>query len=248
MMNKECRFPDELDALYNYEYNDDNLSIKLEENKLINELIDNYNPQTLNELLSLRKYRFNNFSYNYKYESSIEQIEGTANYVELMVLKQLSNDLYLEKLNSLKERIINKDNFLPIRIISYDIGALLLFILNENSIPFDNGFSDTPFSISLIKDVPSNYVNVNNVFSNSIKEYFNHAKDIIDNAIEKNDVVVNSTYDILGVNVYNAIYYNGYIISIFFLMYGDCNNPTIEYGNFVIESKEYKKLSKVYRY
>ena len=98
-MNNETRFPDELDALYNYQYSDENLSIKLEENKLLVKLLDNYNVDDFNKLLSLRKYRADKFKYEYKYESLIEQIEGSANNVELNALKELSNDLYLEKLN-----------------------------------------------------------------------------------------------------------------------------------------------------
>lgn len=247
-MNNETRFPDELDALYNYQYSDENLSIKLEENKLLVKLLDNYNVDDFNKLLGLRKYRADKFKYEYKYESLIEQIEGSANNVELNALKQLSNDLYLEKLNSLKNCIIDKSNFLPIRLICYDIGAVLLDVLKRNNLTFDEGFSKDSFSVDLINGINPAKVDVTLSFEENIKKYFERAEEIINNAINKNDVVVVGRYNILGVNVYNAIFYKGYIISIYFLMYGEQNAPNIEYGNFIIETKGSKILTKVYRY
>ena len=247
-MNNETRFPDELDALYNYQYSDENLSIKLEENKLLVKLLDNYNVDDFNKLLGLRKYRADKFKYEYKYESLIEQIEGSANNVELNALKQLSNDLYLEKLNSLKNCIIDKSNFLPIRVICYDIGAVLLDVLKRNNLTFDEGFSKDSFSVDLINGINPAKVDVTLSFEENIKKYFERAEEIINNAINKNDVVVVGRYNILGVNVYNAIFYKGFIISIYFLMYGEQDAPNIEYGNFVIETKGNKILTKVYRY
>ena len=247
-LNNETRFPDEIDALYNYQYSDENLSIKLEENKLLVNLLDNFNIKDFNKLLGLRKYRAEKFKYEYKYESLIEQIEGSANNVELNALKQLSNDLYLKKLNSLKESVLGKGNFLPIRVLCYDIGALLLEVLKRNSLPFNEGFSQDSFSMDLTKNANPINDGVSLSFKEDIKKYFDRAEEIINNAIEKNDVVVEGDYNILGVNVYNAIFYKGYIISIYFLMYGNQEAPNIEYGNFVIQTKGDKILNKVYRY
>ena len=247
-LNNESRFPDELDALYKYKYNNENLSIKLEENKLIVKLLDNFNKEDFDKLLGLRKYRLEKFPFEYRYESMIEQIEGSANNIELNSLKQLSKELYEVKLNSLKESIVNKANFLPIRVLCYDIGALLLEVLKINNIAYDDGFSKEPFSISLLDGVEPSKVDASCSFDNEIKAYFGNAENIINSAIEKNDVVVEGNYNILGVNVYNAIFYKGYIISIYFLMYGNPEAPKIEYGNFVIESKGDKILTKVYKY
>ena len=247
-INNETRFPDELDALYKYQYCDENLSIKLEENKLLVKLLDNYNAKDFNRFLGLRKYRAEKFEYEYKYESLIEQIEGSANNVELNALKQLSNDLYLKKLDSLKNSIVQKCNFLPIRVLCYDIGAILLKVLKKNNITFNDGFSKDSFSMELIQDTMPIKDDVRLSFKDDIKKYFDKAEMIINNAISNNDVVVEGNYNILGVNVYNAIFYKGYIISIYFLMYGNQEAPNIEYGNFVIETKSDKVLTKVYRY
>ena len=248
MINSESRFPDELDALYNYKYNDENLSIKLEENKILVSLLDSFNKDSFNKLLEYRKYRYDKYQYEYLYESKIEQIEGTANFVELNVLKQLSSELYQDKLDGLKKGLVNKGSYFPIRVLCYDIGALLLTVLRDNNISFNDGFNDESFSLSLVKNVSIKALTIVSYFSDDIKKYYNHAKDIISSALNKNDLVVEGNYDILGVNVYNAIYYENHIISIYFLMYGTMEDRKIEYGNFVIESNEYKKLSKVYRF
>ena len=247
MINQELRFPDELDALYNYLYDDTNLSIKLEENKLLVELVDEFSLDKFNTFLKYRKYRFNHKTFEYNYEAMVEQIEGSANYVELMALKELSKDLFIRKLDSIKSNIVNKKSFLPIRVLCYDIGALLIYLLKENNIPFFDGFCDKPFSVLLLGDTQEAYIDVSS-FKDEINGYYKRVEDVINNAINKNDVVIESECDILGVNFYNAVYYKGYIISIFFVMFKDGDNQRIEYGNFVIETKEKKKLTKIYRY
>ena len=129
MMQNESRFCDDLDALYNYKYEEDNLNLKVKENKLLYSLSTQFDSKTFEEFLQIRKYRSNSFNYYYHYESCIEQIEGTANYVELCSLKQLSPELFEKRFSTMKERIINPSNLFPIRVICYDIGALLLYVM-----------------------------------------------------------------------------------------------------------------------
>ena len=80
-----------------------------------------------------------------------------------------------------------------------------------------------------------------------IDNYYLNADKIINNAIEKNEVVTEAKSNILAVNIYDAVYYKNYIISKYFVMYGSIENKKIEYGDFVIETKEYKMLTKIYR-
>ena len=121
-------------------------------------------------------------------------------------------------------------------------------MLKKNNLQFDEGFAVDPFSVELIKTIDEIKPEVDFAFNEEIKNYFDKAEKIINNAVEKNDVVVEGTYNILGVNVYNAIFYKNYIISIYFLMYGEMQAPKIEYGNFVIETKKPYKLSRIYKY
>lgn len=153
MKNNESRFFDDLDALYHYKYEEENLNLKTRENRLLYQLSQQFHQETFEEFLQLRKYRFDCFPYACHYESCIEQIEGTANFVELYSLKQLSAELFEKRLSAIKERVVNPVNLFPVRAICYDIGALLLHVMTENNIAFEDGFSSVPFSESVISGV-----------------------------------------------------------------------------------------------
>ena len=66
--------------------------------------------------------------------------------------------------------------------------------------------------------------------------------------MSNNELVNNEETNLLGVNVYNAICYNNYIISTYFVMFGEENNPKVEYGNFVIECTDIREARKIYKY
>ena len=70
---------------------------------------------------------------------------------------------------------------------------------------------------------------------------------MINSAVEKQEVVFRGRSALLGVNIYNAVYFEGYIISKFFVMYGDKQAPNVEYGDFVIETPCEGILTKIYR-
>ena len=80
-----------------------------------------------------------------------------------------------------------------------------------------------------------------------IDAYLTKVKEVIDCTIEKNDVVMEHRSKLLGVNVYNAVHLNGYVTSTFFVMYGEEASPTIEHGDFVIETPEEGVVTKIYR-
>ena len=86
--NWNC-WADEMEALYRYQYNADNLSLKLRENELLLRILDHFDEASYQELLSHRKRRSERHPYEYAYESKVEEIEGTATYVEWMTLWQL---------------------------------------------------------------------------------------------------------------------------------------------------------------
>jgi len=246
-MHKESRFFDELDALYNYKYEEGNLNLKLKENHLLCSLSTQFDKEMFEEFLQIRKYRYDAFCYEFHYESCVEQIEGTANYVELHCLKQLSAELFEKKLSAMKERIINPDNLLPVRIICYDIGALLLHVMTEKAIAFDDGFSNVTFAEAMISDVAGKeYISEYSV-KDLLDSYNARAGEIIRKAIEKNELVTDTPCELFGVNVYDAIFYQNHIISRYFVMFGSEDNEQIEYGDFVIETNAYKKVKKIYR-
>ena len=246
-IHNESRFPDELEALYQYRYDAGNLDVKLTENQLLYRLTEQFDADAFEEFCQFRKYRSNAFGYEYHYEASIEQIEGTANYVELKCLKQLSEERFRNKLSYMKENIINPNNLLPVRIVSYDIGALLLLVMNENGIAFDHGFSLITFSEAMLDGVEEKLCMPKVSTGEQIADYYVKAGEIIGRAISENNLVTDAESDLLGVNVYNAVYYKDHIISQYCVLYGSAEEPKVEYGNFVIETKECKKLTKIYR-
>ena len=186
MMHNDSRFFDELDALYNYKYEEDNLNLKLKENHLLYHMSTQFDEELFGEFLQIRKYRFNTFRYAYHYESSIEQIEGTANFVELQCLKQLSAELFEKALSAMRERVINPSNLLPIRVICYDIGALMLYVMSENNIAFEDGFSSLTFAEAIINDVEGKKYVPEYSMKDLLDSYNAKARAIICKAIEKN--------------------------------------------------------------
>lgn len=246
-MHGECRFPDELDALYHSQYDAEYLSLKLQENHLLRDLSKQFDADTFRELLQIRKYRSVRFPYAYHYESCVEQIEGCANFVELQCLKQLSAELFEKKRSAIQERITDPANLLPIRVICYDIGALLLSVMADNRIAFDRGFSPIPFAQAMLDGIEGTAHAPAYDVQDLLDAYQSRAKATIAAAIRKNDLVTDKACDLLGVNVYNAVYCDGHIISNYFVMFGSPDAPRVEYGNFVIETPAYKKVAKIYR-
>lgn len=247
MMHNDNRFPDELGALYDYKYDESNLDLKLKENHLLCSLSTQFDKEIFGEFLQRRKYRSESFGYAYHYESCIEQIEGTANFVELSCLKQLSAELFEKKLSKMRGRIIDPSNLFPIRVICYDIGALLLYVLAENDIAFEDGFSSVAFSEELIADVEEKKYDSEYSTKCFLDSYNTKARETIRKAIEKNTLVVDTQCELLGVNVYDAVFCENHIISRYFVMFASNGEQHIEYGDFVIETNENKKVTKIYR-
>ena len=245
--HNESRFFDDVEALYHYRYNEENISLKIKENQLLDCLSSNFNETNFKEFLQIRKYRFETFRYEYHYESCVEQIEGTANYVELQCLKQLSAELFEKKLSAIKKAVATPNNLLPIRAVCYNIGALLLYIMAENNIPFDDGFVPLPFSENVLDGVQAKKPVLTLTAKELLDNFHASVDKTIGDAIAKNSLVTDKPHQLLAINTYNPIFYNNYIISTYFVMFGDESNPQIEYGDFVIQTSAYKKADKIYR-
>lgn len=235
MKNNEMRWANELEALVKYKYSDENLSIKLKENRLLNELLSSFDSEKYQRLLSLKRYRYEKYNYEYVYESRIQQIEGCANFVELMTLKQIAPVLYNEKIRRMKDDIVYKERFLPIRVIEYEIGALLIVLLTENGLGFETGFTDQPFGVSLIRFVNKFEGYETLVFEKILENYFQKAKNLMNRIISKNEIVEQEEFKLLGINVYNAIYVKPYIYTTYFAMYEKNQKRYQLAGNYVIE-------------
>ena len=162
-------------------------------------------------------------------------------------MKQLSAALFRKALSATKERVADQNNLLPVRIICYDIGALLLLVMTENRIAFDSGFSPVPFSEAILEGIEERICTPDISVKALVDAYYSKASETVRRAVERNDLVCDTPDDLLAVNIYNAVCYGSYIISRYFVMYGSEEDPKVEYGDFVIETNAVRKLSRIYR-
>lgn len=245
--------PNELEALFRYEYNAENLSIKLRENELLLDLLDRSDEAKLAELLSCRKLRSERFPYEFTYESKTEEIEGAANFVEWQVLKQL-DAREAEALTAHMREVMTRPDFLfPIRISCYYTGALMIFALLAAGIcSFGTSVRAAVLSAAerlapSLGELPKDAELIRNV-RDAVSAFHAETDLIVKSALEKNQVVLNGPAELKGVNIYNARRRGGFITSTYFLMYNDGTEDKLLPGNFVIEMQDEKTVSRVYRW
>ena len=232
------RFPNEIEALFKYEYTNQNISIKLKENQILHDLVKHgFSQDKWDQFLSLKKYRSIHHAYSLRYESLIEQIEGTANYIELSVLNLLNTEKYKKKINHMLEHIINPHDLLPIRIALYDSGALLLLLMKQQHMSFTEEFTTEPFSLDLLQDVNYQDIEVNEHMQEVIDDYYHAIDDIID-TIKQQKPLTSGSFELKGLNIYNAKYHKGFIYTTYFLQYLDHGEEKTLFGNYLIKMKD----------
>jgi len=252
IMGWNC-WPNELEALYNYKYDTENLSLKLRENELLLALSDRFDEFALRELLELRKLRSIKYPYEFSYESKVEEIEGTANYVEWQVLRQL-DEIRANALIEQMRAVMTKPEYLfPIRISSYFTGALMINALRGAGI-YRFEAADRPTILSFIKDIelsnglfPEKEAVLASV-ANAVEAFHQATDSIIRSALERDLVVLKGPLELTGVNVYNARCLRGFITSTYFVMYREGKEDKMLQGNFVIKMQDEKILAAVYRW
>lgn len=252
IMGWNC-WPNELEALYNYKYDTENLSLKLRENELLLALSDRFDEFALMELLELRKLRSIKYPYEFSYESKVEEIEGTANYVEWQVLRQL-DEIRANALIEQMRAVMTKPEYLfPIRISSYFTGALMINALRGAGI-YRFEAANRPTILSFIKDIePSNGLfpekeAVLAGVANAVEAFHQATDSIIRSALERDLVVLKGPLELTGVNVYNARCLRGFITSTYFVMYREGKEDKMLQGNFVIKMQDEKIIAAVYRW
>ncbi len=249
-------WPDEIAALYNYEYVAENLTLKLRENEILLKLLDECDDQLIKELLSIRSCRAKAFPYQFEYETKVEEIEGTANYVEWQVLKQLAPEKAGELINEMRSVMTRPGSMFPIRISCYYTGALLTDALIRY-IGYDFETKDRPYIMSILEK--ENAADSGNIlFSGNNEELENvrgvidsfnkETESIINSALELDEVVLEGPAGLVYVNIYNARHLGNYLTSMFFLMYSTEGGQKMMPGHFVIRMKDEKTIDKAYRW
>lgn len=245
----ESRWSDEMKALLNYQYSIDNLSKKYYEAQLLRQCLESDHKETFSEFCQIRKERLVSHSYEYDYEARVEQIEGSAKYVEWQALQKLNPQKGCKMHEEMMKEIINPKQYFPIRIISYSIGALLLEAIRKYTAFDFESFTDIPFSIAVLKDTSelTNRYYQNEEMSQCLIDYQQETKDMIRKALTKNECIVEGKYHLLGVNIYDARYFNHYVISNYFIAYQDNEEKKVLSGNFVILLDDDKRILKIYK-
>ncbi|MBP5278896.1 MAG: hypothetical protein J6Z03_00295 [Erysipelotrichaceae bacterium] len=252
IMGWDC-WPNELEALYRYEYNAENLSLKLYENKLLLAMLEHFDDSLLKKLLAHRKLRSTKFPYEFSYESKVEEIEGTANYVEWQALKQLDGNKADELVKQMHARMTEAEYLFPARISCYDSGALMIDALRhgqiysfsatkrqmiasilENVAPSDENYSDKEVILTEMSDM--------------IRAFHEETDAIIKTALEKNDIVLDEPVELTGVNIYDARCYKGFITTTYFVMYRTKQESKMLQGNYVIHMQDEKTIAAIYRW
>ena len=246
-------WPKELEALYRYQYDAENLGVKLHENELLLALLDRFDDSAFRELLAFRKWRSTKFPYEFLYESQVEEIEGTANYVEWQVLKQLDESRADELTEHMRTLITKPEYLFPIRISSYFTGALTINALRgAGAYRFET--AGRPAILSELKNVDPaggdfpGRADVIRRAADAVEAFDEETESIIRAAVEKGQTVLTGPLELTGVNVYNARCRDGFITSTYFLMYRKGGEDRLLQGNFVIKMQDEKTIAAVYRW
>ena len=252
LMGWDC-WPNELEALYRYEYDAENLAYKMHENELLLALLDRFDHTAFRELLAFRKLRSIRFAYEFIYESRVEEIEGTANYVEWQVLKQLDESKAFALTEHMRTLMTKTEYLFPIRSSSYFTGALIINALHSaGTYRFES--TERPVLFTEVRDVvPSDgdfhgKAVVMRSVTDTIEAFNKETESIIRSALKKNQVVLSGPCELTGVNIYNARCRKGYITSTYFLMYREGNEDRMLPGDFVIKMQDEKTIHSAYRW
>lgn len=252
VMGWDC-WPNEMEALYRYEYGAENLSLKLRENELLLTLLDRFDEGALRELLAHRKRRSLRFPFEFSYESRAEEIEGTANYVEWQALQQLDRQKAAQWTERLRSRLTKPEMLFPIRISCYDTGALLVHALRSAG-RYSFAPAERPVICSVLQEVepsdgcfPSAETRLRET-SEAVTAFQTETEAIVRAALERNELLLRGPLELTGVNIYDARCRNGFLTSTYFLAYRDDAEDKLLSGNFVIRMRDEKTIDAVYRW
>ncbi len=244
-------FPDEMDALYRYEYDVENLSLRLRENELLAELIRQFDGQKYRTLLQSRKYRSERFPYEFLYETRTEEIEGSANYVEWQVLKQLDKTRTDALEEEMRSAVTRPDSFFPIRRSCYFTGAMMIRAMRDAG---DYSFAPKtrPVILPILESMSACAVPVDPALSktvgNAVSGYLKETRRIIREAVSENVVALEGPCELVYVNIYDARCLEGHITSRFFVLYRKNGEQKMLEGNFVVKMRDAKTIETVYRW
>ena len=216
----ESRWANEREALVKYRYDEKNLSARLAEAELMQKCLSGDDPDAFSALLSLRKARMTHFPYAYDYEARIEQIEGTAQFVELSALNQLNPEKAEKRWAETISQLRSPAWYFPARAITYTSGAAFLACLKKYTDFDTDAFTDTPFSVAAIeKAAVCPLPDCDGQIEACLADWKKRLQATVEKALEKNEIVLQGENRMVGWNVYDASWDGTYAVLTAFLAY-----------------------------
>lgn len=249
MISGECRHPNEMEALFNYHYSAENISIKLHEAAMMRDILIDGNDAVFPQLLNLRKYRKEKFPSEYDYEARVEQIEGTAKYIELGALSQIDEEKGKTRWQQTLDKIADPACYFPSRIISYEIGATFLACIRRCSTFDYEEFAEQPFADSILKDIRDIpfVIETDSAVRDYLHAFISETEEIVRKTLEKGDIVLVGKYPLCGLNIWDARWNGKFATSTYFVSYMDGADTKVLEGDFIIEIDGENNILSVYR-
>lgn len=129
--SKVTGYPDDLAGAF-YPRNLDNFILRFRENQLLAGLVEKFDAPAWTDFKAMRAYRLQHSLEAVNYEIKTENIEGSAQFVELGALKQLSPDLYRRRLDRILAGLRSPAKIFNARLLSYDTGSIIRIVLADN--------------------------------------------------------------------------------------------------------------------
>lgn len=228
------------------------LSLKLRENALLCALLAGHRAGDYRELLSHRRCRWEQYPYETGYESRVEEIEGSAAYVEWMVLQQLDAAKAKDFTDRMCRSVTDPKALLPIRISCYDTGALLFHAMAAAG---DDPFTPAarPAILTVQKSVPPSdgafpgKAACLQAAADAMDAYQQTSVAMVRAALDKHAVTLEGPAELLGLNIYDARRVGNALTSRYFLMVRQAGAEKTLYGDFVIQMRDERTVGRVYR-
>ena len=255
----ESRWADERAAMVKYRYDEANFAARIEEAGCMRKCLAEDAPDAFSRLLGLRKARMARFPFVYDYEARIEQIEGTAHFVELEALAQLNPEKAKKRREQLLDMLSDPAQYFPVRPVTYLSGAAFIACLRKYTDLDTDGFTDTPFAVeALAQAQPSALPETDARVAACISKWRDEAQAVVDRTIEKGDLVLEGAYRLIAWNVYDAVWDGRYAVITAFIGYIEGGalpesdeelfaQMKIINGNFVAEVDADLNLTRVWR-
>jgi len=217
----ETRFPNEFCGL-SYRYTQDNLADKFFETKILIEAYLEASKEKFNIFLNLRHKRSENYKEEVNYESGIETIEGTARFVEINALSQLNKTKAEKEISRIINTLRNINQYIPIRKISYEVGALIQLTAEKLGIAYELNITGNKkslfesFRLYPLQSISVSFDNKN--IHEVISRHQNNCKLKIDKFFETNPTKISSGkivgFDPMNTFKYENKYYFEYFVRI----------------------------------